>query len=182
MNGPYYVIVDTDSRMTATCCGPLNATGKGYIPVSEKDYQTLCRQPGPGAKINPDGTIASLDVIIPLSAKRDLLARTTPEKMASGVYFQPSRSTAPILFPTDSASYTNTPQQSLVVKLDEWEDGTPWTLPDGSTVPMTGQDVTALCKKITAYRKACQAHAADISRQLDKGGDADITAGWPDNH
>lgn len=181
-SGPYYVIVDDDNRMTATCYGPYNATGKGYIAVSETDYNTLLHQPGPGAKINPDGTIATLDVIFPLATLRARLAQITASKKGAGVYFQPSGTSAAVLFPSDEASYTNTLQQAQVVQLGAWTDGTQWALADGTFLPINGDDVTALFKKMAKYQAACQNHAAALSKQLESDLNTDLTEGWPDNH
>lgn len=117
-----------------------------------------------------------------LDRQRAVLSGLTNQKKASGVYFQPSGTSAAALFPSDDASYANALQQAQIVQLDAWTDGTAWTLADGSSVPMTSNDVTALFKKLTKYRGACQNHSAALSKRLESDLNADLTAGWPDNH
>lgn len=117
-----------------------------------------------------------------LDGQRAVLSGLTNQKKALGVYFQPTSASAAVLFPSDDASYANALQQAQVVQLDAWTDGTAWTLADGSSVPMTGDDVTALFKKLAKYRGACQNRSAALSKQLESDLNTDLTTGWPDNH
>lgn len=129
-----------------------------------------------GGKIIPYSPPATL------SGQQAALAAMTAQKKALGVYFQPTYASAPVLFPSDDTAYANALQQAQVAQLGAWTDGTAWTLADGSSVPMTGDDVTALFKKLAKYRGACQTHAAALNATLQHDLNTDLTAGWPDNH
>ena len=156
----------------------------GEFPLSLDDYQKVSGilSGQRGVNITEAGEITAYDPPKTLSGQRSELATLTTQKKALGVYFQPSGTSAAVLFPSDDASYANALQQAQVVQLGAWTDGTAWTLADGSSVPMTSDDVTGLFKKLAKYRGACQTHSAALSKQLESDLNADLTTGWPDNH
>ena len=151
------------------------------LPLSEDFWNGHIANPQINQGVQ-DGKIVSYTPPKTLSGQQAALASLTAQKKALGVYFQSSGTSAAVLFPSDDTSYANALQQAQTVQLGAWVDGTQWTLADGSSVPLTGADVTALFKKIAAYRAACQNRAAALNAALQSNIDTDLTAGWPDNH
>ncbi|MCX5619906.1 DUF4376 domain-containing protein, partial [Bombella pollinis] len=147
------------------------------LPLTPEQWKNRlpCGQAVKDGKIVPYVTPKTLD------GQRAVLSGLTNQKKALGVYFQPSATSSAVLFPSDDTSYANALQQAQVAQLGAWTDGTAWTLADGSSVPMSSDDVTGLFKKLAKYRGACQTHAAALSKQLENDLNTDLTAGWPGN-
>lgn len=179
--GKFYIDVDPESRQVRNWYPGLDATPSAptIFEISAADFEKWHAQP---VTFSTAGEFSEYTPPKTLSGQRAALAALTTQKKASGVYFQPSGTSAPVLFPSDDTSYANALQQAQVAQLGAWADGTAWALADGSSVPMSSDDVTALFKKMAKYRGACQNRAAALSKQLESDLNTDLTTGWPDNH
>ncbi|MBA5725491.1 DUF4376 domain-containing protein [Bombella favorum] len=151
------------------------------LPMTADQWNQHISQPQASQAVQ-NGKIVPYTPPKTLAGQQGILVSLTAQKKALGVYFQPTYASAPVLFPSDDTAYANALQQAQVAQLGAWTDGTAWTLADGSSVPMTSDDVTALFKKLAKYRGACQTHAAALNATLQHDLNADLTAGWPDNH
>ncbi|MXV43896.1 hypothetical protein GS501_02365 [Saccharibacter sp. 17.LH.SD] len=178
----FFAQIDPETRIVSLLYAsdtPFPTSGGQFVEISESDYRTI--QSWPGAQIAKDGTVQRYVPLKTLEGQKAELALILSQKKAAGVYFQPHEVSASLLFPSDDANYSNYVREAQVVSLGGWSDGTHWSLPDGSTVPLSGADVVALFKKVSAYRAACQNQAASLGEALKSNLKTDLTAGWPDN-
>lgn len=177
----FFAEIDPDTRIVRLVYSTSSAySGDQFVEITPEQAQQI--RSWAGARITSAGVLERHDPPLTLEVQQAELAALLEQKISTGVYFQVEGSVDPILFPTGDEQYSRLVREAQVVSLGGWQDGTHWPLPDGSTVPLTGADVTALFRRISVYRAACQNHAAALGIALKADLNTDLTVGWPDNN